>query len=134
MDEPSIPPSREPYVPASTPVELTPWSVQEPPASPENEFAQRLLEIQASAEREEPGNDPRSRFRRRMAWLLSLSLAAFILTIWILVRVQPPASLFSDGPLDVVRAQLDAVDHGDLRASYNLFSERYRAEVSFDAW
>jgi Domain of unknown function (DUF4864) len=76
----------------------------------------------------------RRSFRRNLAFLLSLSLAAFILTAWILVRVDTPFAMFSTGPQDIARAQLRALDRGELRPAYNMFSARYRKEVSFDVW
>jgi Domain of unknown function (DUF4864) len=76
----------------------------------------------------------RRSFRRNLAFLLSLSLAAFILTAWILVRVDTPFAMFSTGPQDVARAQLRALDRGELRPAYDMFSARYRQQVSFDVW
>ncbi len=66
--------------------------------------------------------------------LLLLTLAAFVLTSWILVRVDIPFGIFSSGPQEVARAQLRALDHGELRPAYDMFSERYRGQVSFDTW
>jgi len=74
------------------------------------------------------------RFRRNLLWLLSLALAAFILTSWILVRVDGTFEVFSAGPQEIVRAQLRALDRGQLRPAYDMFSARYRGQVSFDAW
>jgi len=76
----------------------------------------------------------RRSFRHNLFLLLSLTLAAFILTSWILVRVDVPFGIFSSGPQDVVRAQLRALDRGELRPAYDMFSERYRGQVSFDSW
>ena len=76
----------------------------------------------------------RRSFRHNLLLLLSLSLAAFILTSWILVRVDAPFSMFSTGPQEVVRAQLRALDRGELRPAYDMFSPRYRGQVSFDTW
>ena len=73
-------------------------------------------------------------FRKNLALLLSFSLAAFILTAWILVRVDSPFGMFSTGPQDVARAQLRALDRGELRPAYDMFSARYREQVSFDLW
>jgi hypothetical protein len=73
-------------------------------------------------------------FRRNLLLLLSLSLAAFILTAWILVRVDAPFGLFSTGPQEIARAQLRALDRGELRPAYDMFSARYRQQVSFDVW
>jgi uncharacterized protein DUF4864 len=73
-------------------------------------------------------------FRHNLFLLLSLALAAFILTSWILVRVDSPFGIFSSGPQEVVRAQLRALDRGELRPAYDMFSPRYRGQVSFDTW
>src|SRR4029077_6900342 len=73
-------------------------------------------------------------FRRNLYLLLSLALAAFILTSWILVRLESPFSIFSTGPQEIVRAQLRALDRGELRPAYDMFSPRYRGQVSFDTW
>jgi hypothetical protein len=76
----------------------------------------------------------RRSFRNNLFLLLSLALAAFILTAWILVRVDAPFGLFASGPQEIVRAQLRALDRGELRPAYDMFSARYREQVSFDTW
>lgn len=73
-------------------------------------------------------------FRRNLYMLLSLTLAAFILTSWILVHFDAPFGAYANGPQEVVRAQLRALERGQLRPAYDLFSARYRQQVSFDAW
>jgi len=73
-------------------------------------------------------------FRHNLLLLLSLTLAAFVLTSWILVRVDSPFGIFSTGPQEIVRAQLRALDRGELRPAYDMFSPRYRTQVSFDTW
>ena len=76
----------------------------------------------------------RRSFRHNLFLLLSLALAAFILASWILVRVDAPFGIFSTGPQEIVRAQLRALDRGELRPAYDMFSARYRGQVSFDTW
>jgi len=73
-------------------------------------------------------------FRRSLFAALTLALVAFTLTSWILVRVDSPFGIFATGPQDVVRAQLRDLDRGQLKPAYDLFSPRYRSQVSFDAW
>jgi hypothetical protein len=73
-------------------------------------------------------------FLHNLYVLLGLTLTAFILSTWILVRVDSPFGLFSTGPQEIVRAQLRALDHGELRPAYDMFSARYRGQVSFDTW
>ena len=76
----------------------------------------------------------RRSFRRNLFALLGLALAAFILASWILVRVDAPFGIFPSGPQEIVRAQLRALDRGELRPAYDMFSARYRDQVSFDTW
>jgi Domain of unknown function (DUF4864) len=76
----------------------------------------------------------RRSFRHHLLLLLSLTLAAFIMTSWILVRVDAPFGISSTGPQEIVRAQLRALDRGELRPAYDMFSPRYRGQVSFDTW
>lgn len=76
----------------------------------------------------------RRSLRHNLFLLFSLALSAFILTSWILVRVDAPFGIFSSGPQEVVRAQLRALDRGELRPAYDMFSARYRGQVSFDTW
>ena len=72
--------------------------------------------------------------RHNLLLLLSLTLSAFALSAWILVRVDSPFGAASSGPQEIVRAQLRAVDEGEFRPAYDMFSERYRRQVSFDVW
>jgi hypothetical protein len=72
--------------------------------------------------------------RHNLLLLLSLTLAAFVLAAWILVRLDSPFGIFSTGPQEIVRAQLLALDRGQLRPAYDMFSARYRDQVSFDVW
>jgi hypothetical protein len=72
--------------------------------------------------------------RHNLLLLLSLTLSAFALSAWILVRVNSPFGSSSRGPQELVRAQLRAVDRGQFRPAYDMFSERYRQQVSFDVW
>jgi hypothetical protein len=78
---------------------------------------------------------PRQRtFRRNLLRLLAGGLTAFVVTAWVLVRVQAPFGFFSDGPREVVRAQLRALGLGEYSAAYAMFSAHYRAEVPFETW
>jgi hypothetical protein len=76
----------------------------------------------------------RRNLRHNLLLLLSLTLAAFVLAAWILVRLDSPFGIFSTGPQEIVRAQLLALDRGQLRPAYDMFSARYREQVSFDVW
>ena len=79
-------------------------------------------------------SERRRTFRQNLYLLLGLALAAFVLTSWILVRLDSPFGIFATGPQEVVRAQLRALDRGELKPAYDLFSARYRARVPFNAW
>ncbi|MGH9681875.1 MAG: hypothetical protein ACRD4Y_18165 [Candidatus Acidiferrales bacterium] len=76
----------------------------------------------------------RRNLRQNLFLLLGLTLAAFTLTSWILIRVDSPFGIFSSGPQEIVRAQLVALDRGELRPAYDMFSARYRGQVSFEMW
>ncbi len=76
----------------------------------------------------------RRNLRHNLLLLLSLTLAAFVLAAWILVRLDSPFGIFSTGPQEIVRAQLLALDRGQLRPAYDMFSARYREQISFDVW
>ena len=129
-------------IPETNPSEET----VEPGALPELKLPVELTA--ANVSQQEPAEDVRTAvaaysadaasrrrsFRHNLFLLLSLTLAAFILTSWILVRVDAPFGIFSTGPQEIVRAQLRALDRGELRPAYDMFSARYRGQVSFDTW
>ena len=92
------------------------WTTQQPGASGMEEASRRR------------------NLRHNLLLLLSLTLAAFVLAAWILVRLDSPFGIFSTSPQEIVRAQLLALDRGQLRPAYDMFSARYRKQVSFDVW
>jgi hypothetical protein len=112
---------REPVPPAELIAAIVP--LQEPPEDG----------LTAIAAQEDAVSRKRS-FRHNLFLLLSLTLSAFILTSWILVRIDAPFGIFSTGPQEIVRAQLRALDRGELRPAYDMFSPRYRGQVSFETW
>jgi hypothetical protein len=73
---------------------------------------------------------------RRVSILLAVAGVAFILTTWILVRRDSLGkSLAADSaPSQIVRHQLDALNRGELREAYGLFSQDYRKQVPFEAF
>jgi hypothetical protein len=75
---------------------------------------------------------------RRLRLLVAVGGVAFVLTTWMLVRTPNPASLFfataGRGPLTVVQSYFEALNHGELRTAYDLFSPQYRGQVPFEAY
>lgn len=69
----------------------------------------------------------------RMRTLLFAGLAAFVTVVWVLVSVPDATSYlpFGPGPATTVRRHLDALNRGELRVAYELFSPQYRARVDF---
>lgn len=134
MDDPLNIPS-----PNSTEQSAEPRAAQEP-LPPAELIAPSVIQM-SSAEglsiarsADEDADARRRDFRHNLFLLLALTLAAFVLTSWILVRVDAPWGIFATGPQEIVRAQLRALDHGELRPAYDMFSPRYREQVPFDSW
>jgi hypothetical protein len=98
--------------------ELKP-SLEVPPAFGWNSGL--VLDGQAVTTADSDTASRRRSIRRNLSLLLSLSLAAFVLTSWILVRVEAPFGIFLSGPQEIVRAQLRALDRGELRPAYDMF-------------
>ncbi len=71
----------------------------------------------------------RRKLWRRLMMLLVAGGAAFGITTWILVRLDNPV-----GPLGLKSGPAAVVNRGELRAAYELFSRRYRQQVSFEAY
>lgn len=72
---------------------------------------------------------------RRLAALLTAAVVAFALTTWLLVRSDfSEAADENSVAAGVVRAQLDALGRAELREAYDLFSDHYRQQVSFEAF
>ncbi len=73
---------------------------------------------------------------RRLLALLAAGGTAFALTTWTLVRYEDPLGLlgFGSGPTSAVKAQLEAINRGELRGAYEMFSPHYREQVSFEAF
>lgn len=107
---------------------------QEETDSPARSVPQNDRDLEYPASWSGDAASRRRSFRHNLFLLLSLALAAFILTSWILVRVDSPFGIFSTGPQEIVRAHLRALDRGELRPAYDMFSPRYRGQVSFDTW
>jgi hypothetical protein len=102
-----------------------------PSGAPEQVYRAILLD---------PADAARVRARKIIVWrlcvLLSAAVIAFALTVWFLVRMDLPAGSAGEelAAANVVRTQLDALNRGDLREAYDLFSQRYRDQVPFEAF
>jgi hypothetical protein len=94
------------------------------------------LTLFPSSSGEDREDDLRRLLRRRLLTLMLAGLAAFSLTTWTFVRWDGLLGRWTPapGPAAVVRAQLDALDRGDLRRAYEQFSPHYREGVSFEAF
>jgi Domain of unknown function (DUF4864) len=142
MDEPRDIPDAFDSNPSerSSPFTGDPSASGEAPGSPSESAATEVERAQAgeqwpaAAAIHENAIERRRNFRRNLFASLVLALVAFTLTSWILVRVDSPFGILVTGPQEVVRAQLRALDRGELKPAYDLFSARFRSHVSFDAW
>ena len=134
MDDPqNIPEAGPPGEPSETGAAHDPNLADGPPAQLGFAAVPAWTAPPSGISREDPTSCRRT-FRHNLLFLFSLTLAAFISTAWILVRVDLPFGVSSTGPQEIARAQLRALDRGELRPAYDLFSARYRERVSFDAW
>ena len=82
------------------------------------------------------GADERARLLRRLRWVLIAGVASFALVSWMLVRSLGHGGVVPHGSdaVAVVRVELGALASGDLKSAYDQLSERYRKEVSFEAY
>ncbi len=103
-----------------------------PPSNLPSPPGSRMTTANAGSERERR----RNALLRQLGALLAAAVAAFALTTWALVRMDGFARQAGDdaGPSRVVRAQLTALDRGELREAYDLFSQKYRDRVPFRAF
>ena len=71
--------------------------------------------------------------RRRLLALAGAGLAGLLAAAWL---TGPWSAWFAGwgGPREIARAQLAEIDRGQVRAAYDLFSVRYRRQVTFEEW
>lgn len=87
-----------------------------------------------------PPDQPRETARRsllhRLLALLVAGATAFTFTTWMLVRYDNPLGITppAPGPAKVVQAHLEALSRGEVRTAYEMFSQQYRQQVSFEAY
>lgn len=75
----------------------------------------------------------RVRLLARLRILLASGLVLFLGATWLLVRTEEASRWFpfGPGPSLTVRRHFEALNRGELRAAYELFSPRYRQQVAF---
>jgi hypothetical protein len=73
---------------------------------------------------------------RRLAALAAAALLGFTVVAWLLVRAPDPGAYFYflAGPHTTVRRHLTALNRGELRFAYDLFTSQYREQVPFEAY
>lgn len=86
--------------------------------------------------REEAARRSRERSLRRLQRLLVAGCALFTLTVWLFVRSENFGALFplTPSPARIVRQHLEALNRGQFREAYLLFSPHYRSEVPFELY
>ena len=104
--------------------------VSEPSGSPE--ISARYEAISARRETEVRAHATGSHMPSRRATLMALSFAVAALLTW--TALQREGLFDATGPREIVRAQVDDLGRGQLRAAYDLFSPRYRQQVPFNEW
>jgi len=100
-------------------------------------FGQRIFYVVPATQQEAQEERARRHLLRRLKILLTLGTAAFVLTAWMLVRVPDFAGLFGGlgrGPESLVESYFEAVNRGELRAAYGMFSTQFRGRVPFEAY
>lgn len=71
---------------------------------------------------------------RRIRWIAAAGFAAFFLVVWLLLRAVNPGMPSGRDPLQVVRAEISALDRGDLQTAYAQLSKHYRDAVPFNTY
>lgn len=106
----------------------SPLSPFDPPAEPDAAAAPDPREVAARR--------ARAQSLRRLTRLLVLGCTLFTLLVWLLVRIENPGGLFSitPSPARIVRQHLEALNRGQFREAYLLFSQHYRSEVPFELY
>jgi Domain of unknown function (DUF4864) len=101
-------------------------------ASGSPEISARYEAISARRETEVRAHAAGSHMPSRRATLMALSFAVAALLTW--TALQREGFFDATGPREIVRAQVDDLGRGQLRAAYDLFSPRYRQQVPFNEW
>jgi hypothetical protein len=101
-------------------------------ASGSPEISARYEAISARREADVRAHAAGSHMPSRRATLMALSFAVAALLTW--TTLQREGLFDATGPREIVRAQVDDLGRGQLRAAYDLFSPRYRQQVPFNEW
>lgn len=117
--------------PADTPGELT---ASRPEPQPPTQFASQVAVVEAPAEMQGAEESRRRKLVRNLSFLLPLCLVFFTLISWMLIHADSPFGILAGGPEEIVRAQLAALNDAEFLPAYDMFSPRYRSQVSFVVW
>ena len=101
-------------------------------ASGSREISGRDEAISARREIQARAHTAASHVPSRRATLVALGFAVAALLAW--TALQREGFFDAAGPREIVRAQVDDLGRGQLRAAYDLFSPRYRQQVPFNEW
>jgi len=101
-------------------------------ASGSTEISAGYEGISARRETEVRAHAAGSHMPSRRATLMAVSFAVAALLTW--TALQREGLFDATGPREIVRAQVDDLGRGQLRAAYDLFSPRYRQQVPFNEW
>lgn len=71
---------------------------------------------------------------RRIRWIAAAGFVTFFLVVWLLLRAVNPGMPSGRDPLQVVRAEISALDRGDLQTAYAQLSKHYRDAVPFNTY
>lgn len=71
---------------------------------------------------------------RRIRWIAATGFAAFFAVVWLFLRAVAPSAPSGRDPLQVVRAEISALDRGDLQTAYAQLSKHYRETVPFNTY
>jgi hypothetical protein len=86
------------------------------------------------AERRAASRARNEKLIRRIRWIAAAGFAAFFVMVWLLLRAVGPTMMAGRDPLQVVRAEIGALERGDLNTAYSQLSRRYRDEVPFNTY
>ena len=121
----------------SVPLETLPQELREPAeefAASDNPAVEEPIPPADIAERRAASRARNEKLIRRIRWIAAAGFAAFFVMVWLLLRAVSPTMMAGRDPLLVVRAEITALERGDLNTAYSQLSRRYRDEVPFNTY